>query len=103
MKGVRVWILVLAVTTFVCGVASGTILSERGRLGDEPDFMLGEYERRFVAQFELSPERERALHVFLEEYAREVERISRTPGITPTVSSMGRVTKRSTETGAASG
>ena len=33
---------------------------------------------------------------------RDVERMSRTPGITPTASSIGRVTNCSTETGAAS-
>ena len=35
--------------------------------------------------------------------AREVERMLRTPGTTPTASSIGRVKKRSTESGEASG
>jgi len=71
----RAWILGLAGTSFLAGVAAGLLLganlqpppAERGAYSD--------YEALLVRDFELSPLRHRALRGILDRYHREVENV----------------------------
>ena len=74
MKHVRLWIILLAVVSFVAGTATGHIVSERTH---QPRFEpeLAAFERHFVETFELSDARAEHLRTVLSHYEREVARV----------------------------
>lgn len=69
----RLWIAILAVTAFLAGLAGGVVLGLQVRPEPVESGPFGDYERLLVERFELSPERERALRVVLEQYQRQVD------------------------------
>jgi hypothetical protein len=71
-RQLRAWILVLALVSFLAGLAAG-IGFERRR--DEPSGAFALYRERLVRDFDLSPARERGLALLLENYERELERL----------------------------
>lgn len=75
MIGTRLWLLVLAAVCFLAGLGSGIYVSERGHLLEERERAFGDFERAFVAEFELDPERQRLLADLLDHYNRETAAI----------------------------
>lgn len=73
--GLKIWILVLVLTTFLAGLAGGVLLGfkigpesvERGPFAD--------YEEHLRRRFDLSPERMRGLHAVLDQYQRQIENL----------------------------
>jgi hypothetical protein len=71
----RAWILILALVCFLAGLATGLIGAELSDDAQSQSSALGDYERAFVEQFELDPQRQRLLVGLLEHYNLEVEEI----------------------------
>jgi hypothetical protein len=71
-RQLRLWILLLALVSFLAGLASG-IGFERRR--DEPTGAFAYYRERLARDFDLTPARERGLALLLENYERELERL----------------------------
>jgi hypothetical protein len=71
----RVWIALLVVTSFLAGLAGGTLLGLR--IGPEPAERgpFADYEGLLQQRFELSPERSRGLHAVLDQYQRQIENL----------------------------
>jgi uncharacterized membrane protein len=69
----RAWIALLALVSFLAGAASGFLVASRpgsaGRTGEAFE----DYERAFVARFELAPERARLFREVLRNYHRDLE------------------------------
>ena len=74
MKDTRAWIALLALMSFLVGVAS-TVLHQRLTERPAERGPFSAYADRLVEQFELSPERAHHLRVVLRDYAQEVDRI----------------------------
>ena len=75
MNGPRRWILLLAGTSFLAGLAAGLLLAavRVEDAGPEGDF--GGYRRRLVQQFELSEERSQLLSAVLVIYEQDLARV----------------------------
>jgi hypothetical protein len=71
MSSERFWILVLAVTTFSVGLASGLLLSSRASTPEPGPF--GSFEQRMTETFHLEPERVRNLRYVLQNYQAEID------------------------------
>ncbi len=71
----RLWIVLLAATSFLAGTAGGVVLGmelandppERGSFAD--------YETLLLSEFELSPDRARGLRRVLDQYQRQIENL----------------------------
>lgn len=77
MTNLRLWVLLLTLTAFLAGVATGPWVT---RLVSPPVQAAAagpfdHYERALVERFHLTPERRAPLHAILEEYRRDLERI----------------------------
>lgn len=72
MNNLRLWVAILALTSFGAGVGAGSFLSaQTHRAVDSQPF--DDYHRRFVEQFELSPKRSKALEQLLTLYTKDVD------------------------------
>lgn len=75
MNDVRLWVLILALTSFAAGLGAGVLVGEsRG----EQDLALErsrDYRHMFLDTFELEPERERRFVELMARYDAEVEEL----------------------------
>lgn len=75
MKSLRLWIVLLALLSFAAGGAAGTLAAASYfRPAPEPG-PFTQYERDLTSTFQLSPERATLLHVLMDDYRRQIERI----------------------------
>jgi len=75
VKSLRFWIVLLALLSFAAGGAAGTLAAASYfRPAPEPG-PFTQYERDLTTTFGLSPERTALLHVLMEDYRRQIERI----------------------------
>jgi hypothetical protein len=77
VNSARVWIVLLAGVMFLAGLAAGTLIEGRRLRGPEHEGPMPAFEARFLRDFELSPERSRALRTVLASYEVERARIER--------------------------
>ena len=75
MKGLRSWILLLALVSFLTGLAAGWTGAEISRADLPASSAFGAYERELVRTFELDPRRQHLLAELLDHYNREIEEI----------------------------
>lgn len=77
MTNLRLWVLLLALTSFLVGAATGPWVARwlfpSARAAEQGPFE--QYERALVETFQLGPERRAPLHAILEEYRHDLERI----------------------------
>jgi hypothetical protein len=76
VTSMRLWVALLTLTTFLAGLACGTLLSAwlvPPRTAPDPG-PFHDYERMLVDTFKLPPERQVPLHALLVEYEHQVER-----------------------------
>lgn len=77
MNSLRLWVVLLALTAFLAGVATGPWVSAwfapQARAATAGPFV--EYERALCERFQLPPERRIPLQAILDEYRRDLERI----------------------------
>lgn len=77
MTNLRLWVLLLALTAFLVGAATGPWVARwlfpSARAAEQGPFE--QYERALVETFQLGPERRAPLHAILEEYRHDLERI----------------------------
>jgi len=66
----RAWILLLALVSFLAGLATGVVHERRS---EAPTGAFAAYRERLVREFDLSPARERGLALLLENFERELE------------------------------
>jgi hypothetical protein len=73
MSRLQLWIVALAVTNFLAGGAGGLLLAREMR----PEYLthgsFEDYQRMFLASFELSPERTRLFAELMRNYDKELE------------------------------
>jgi hypothetical protein len=72
MSSERLWILILAATTFCAGLAGGILLALRWQPAPAARAFQA-YERRMIETFDLDDERQRNLHYILDSYRDEIE------------------------------
>ena len=75
MNSLRLWIVLLAVLCFAAGGAAGTLFAAAFFRPAPEAGPFTQYERDLTEQFRLSPERAALLHVLMEDYRRQIERI----------------------------
>lgn len=75
MNNPRLWIVVLALVSFLAGLAAGLMGSERTRRGVVDHRGPGDFERRFTQVFDLDPEGQKLLAELLAAYNSQVESI----------------------------
>lgn len=75
MNSPRPWIVLLALVAFLCGLGSGLLVAERDARAESLQSAFGDFERSFVSEFELDPERQRLLAGLLDHYNRETQQI----------------------------
>jgi hypothetical protein len=75
VKSLRLWIALLALLSFAAGGAAGTLAAAHYFRPAPESGPFTQYERELTATFELSPERAALLHVLMEDYRRQIERI----------------------------
>lgn len=77
MTSLRLWVSILALTTFLAGLACGPFVMAwivpPPRV--TPNGSFAEYERMLVRQFQLAPERREPLRAILDQYRRDLESI----------------------------
>jgi hypothetical protein len=71
MKSERLWVLVLALTTFCAGLSAGVLLSLRRDPVHSAPF--GSYEARMIDTFDLDEERVKSLRYILQHYQEEID------------------------------
>jgi hypothetical protein len=71
----RLWILLLALVSFLAGVAAGLVGSEYAGTEDVPERAFGDFERRFADEFDLDDVSRSFLAELLARYTLEIERI----------------------------
>lgn len=75
MNSPRPWIVLLAVVAFLCGLGTGMLVAERESRAETLQSAFGDFERRFVIEFELDPGRQRLLAGLLDHYNRDTQQI----------------------------
>ena len=75
MKSLRFWIVLLALLSFAAGGAAGTLAAASYFRPAPEAGPFTQYERDLTATFGLSPERSALLHVLMEDYRRQIDRI----------------------------
>ena len=73
MAILRVWVVVLALTSFSAGAMGGLLVAESGSEDLGPGGHFRDYHRHFVEHFDLSPERARLLAGLLRRYEQDFE------------------------------
>lgn len=71
MKNLRLWIAMLALVSAGAGFAGGLLVYGSLHEPPAPQGPFADYERRMIAEFDLSPERARLFRTVLESYKRE--------------------------------
>ncbi len=72
MSSERLWIVLLALTSFFAGLAGGLLLSMH-RFSAETTGTFSEYEKQLTEEFGLTPERTQRLHHILNAYDTDLE------------------------------
>jgi hypothetical protein len=75
MTALKAWILVGMAVSFLAGIPAGVLLSDRVAPPAAERGPLEDYAERLGREFELDPERRRALRVILADYERELDAI----------------------------
>lgn len=75
MNGLRLWITILALVSFLAGVAAGLVAGEYSRKAPPDESFFGDFEREFVEHFELDAERQSHLTELLRLHRAEIEEI----------------------------
>ncbi len=75
MISTRAWIIILALVCFGAGLASGLTGAELSRKPMPAPSAFGDFERAFVAEFDLDHEHQLLLVGLLDHYNREIEEI----------------------------
>ncbi len=75
MNSIRLWIVLLSLVTFLCGLGTGLFVAEREARAASLKKDYGEFERSFVTVFELDTERQQVLAGLLELYNRDTQTI----------------------------
>ncbi|MDP6989889.1 MAG: hypothetical protein QF903_10460 [Planctomycetota bacterium] len=73
MNSIRLWILLLAATSFLGGLAAGALMAERAGAGGEAAGAFPDYHELLVRRFDLGAERERELRHILALYQEAIE------------------------------
>ena len=72
MNSPRLWILILALVSFLAGVAAGLVGGEYAHRDPVGERATGDFERRFSQEFDLDPEGRRLLGDLLASYHSEI-------------------------------
>lgn len=72
-SALRGWILLFAGVSALAGFAAGLLVALQFGPDPEPKGAFARYREAIVQEFDLSPERERVLAYFLDEYERQLE------------------------------
>jgi hypothetical protein len=75
MSSTRLWILLLALTSFLAGAAGGLLAGSRLAPPPAEAGPFSDYAALLVARFDLEPDRERRLKAVLELYHRDLEEL----------------------------
>lgn len=75
MSSTRLWILLLALTSFLAGSAGGLLAGTRLAPPAPERGPFSDYAALLVARFDLEPDRERRLRAVLELYHRDLEEL----------------------------
>jgi len=75
MTSTRVWIVVLAVTCFLAGLAGGMLAGLRIAPQSVGRGSYDDYAEMLVRTYDIPPDRERHLRAFLERYHRDLEEL----------------------------
>lgn len=75
MNSARFWILTFGFVSFLVGLSAGLLSAGLMRAPVAPEGPFADYRQHLVAQFELGPERERALQVILRHYQHEIDSV----------------------------
>jgi hypothetical protein len=75
MTGLKLWISVLALTSFASGIPAGIVIAQRMNPRATRPGPFQDYEALLNQKFELSPERRYALNQVMGLYARDVEAV----------------------------
>lgn len=75
MRDLRIWALILALTSFAAGVGAGVWATARRFQPELPEGPFADYEALLAERFQLQPERRRLLHSVLDAYRRDIEAI----------------------------
>lgn len=72
MSRLRLWVAALAATSFLAGGAAGLLIAETARGDPGPARPFEDYQRLFLAHFELSPEGERLFSELMRNYDNDI-------------------------------
>jgi hypothetical protein len=75
MSSTRLWIILLAVTSFLAGLAAGTLTGARIGPRAPERRPYDDYAAMLVRTYEVPADRERHLRAFLEQYHRDLEEL----------------------------
>jgi hypothetical protein len=75
MSSTRLWIVLLAVTSFLAGLAGGILTGTRIAPRSVERGPYDDYAEMLVRSYDVAPERERHLRAFLEQYHRDLEEL----------------------------
>jgi len=75
VNGTRLWIVVLALVSFLAGLAAGLVGSDHTRREVADHRGPGDFERRFTQLFDLDPEGQKLLAELLAAYNSQIESI----------------------------
>jgi hypothetical protein len=75
VNSTRLWILILTGVTFLAGLGTGIIVTERSHRETDVVSAFGDFERAFSQEFDLDPERQRLLGGLLDHYNLETQEI----------------------------
>ena len=76
MSSTRFWALVLAAVSFLAGLAAGVLFAGTGE-AQLPSGPFARYEQRLLDEYDLGPQRRRALRALLTQYGEDLERAQR--------------------------
>lgn len=88
MNSLRLWVVLLALVSFLAGAAAGVWATAAHLQPAAPAGPFEEYRRMLLASFSLPPERAKHLDTILAAYAKEIEDI-KNRRMADTISSMG--------------
>lgn len=73
MRSVRLWVLLLALTSFLCGLTAGMTVARPARVVTPVDEPFRDYRLAFKRQFGLDAERDRLFGELLRNYQRDLD------------------------------
>ena len=92
MTRLKAWIALLALTSFLGGLAGGVLLGLRLAPRPEGRRAFADYEELLAQEFELPPDRRHALRIILDYYERELDALGarhQTPGMQAELDALG--------------